>query len=606
MNRLNSITSRGQLAQQRLLLLATSRSARSYRIAFALLVVCVALVGILLVKIGSIHQNGFGHDSPVLLDGGWRVLQGQRPHVDFYTPLGAVIPLLVAFGMSVAEPSTNALAYGSVLVFVILTLAAWCVAQSRMSAVNALVCAVFVGFVAVSPHPLGFGILNTSYAMIYNRFGFAILCILFVELFLPAAERTVRRDFLGGLLTGALIVILFFLKYTYFFAACAAVLMKVVFSFAANDAGFGGKSDERKAAGFASLIARRGRDMRSWLSGLVVGALLVFVPMMWFLRFDFAALFADAQMVARARGATLSAEKLWGVINLRDNIIAFALLVLFWLIIRQSVKRLAGALYFKIKSTLILAATVVCSLMLIMTNYQWGEVPLFPVAALIVWESVARLMKVRKSGQTAADDVSGSNSGAYPKPRAYLCSWFVALALVGQIFIADAASVGYAAWWHFKKADGLPAAQRFESKPLRDLIVTHWGGGGTCTQAPYVEKINDALSMVKPRLKDDSRILVMDVNNPFSFGLGLPSPHGDALYWHYGTHFNSQNGVNFTEQSHPPPEKVFADVTIVMIPKCAEEDETVQMMLKIYREYVLAHFYQDAESKYWIMMAKRQ
>ena len=63
-------------------------SARRRRRALAvwLLVVCAAVAAV-----GVPRLRIFGHDIFVSLDGGWRVLNGQRPGVDFYGQMEQVI-----------------------------------------------------------------------------------------------------------------------------------------------------------------------------------------------------------------------------------------------------------------------------------------------------------------------------------------------------------------------------------------------------------------------------------------------------------------------------------------------------------------------------------
>ena len=79
---------------------AGSRDADRLRhrvLAVLLLLVCfaVAIVGV------PVLQN-FGHDIFVSLDGGWRVLHGQRPGMDFYSQMGPAYYLLHATGLWLA------------------------------------------------------------------------------------------------------------------------------------------------------------------------------------------------------------------------------------------------------------------------------------------------------------------------------------------------------------------------------------------------------------------------------------------------------------------------------------------------------------------------
>jgi len=39
------------------------------------------------VYVGAVRTHACGHDIMLFLDGAWRVLNGQRPHVGSYTPM---------------------------------------------------------------------------------------------------------------------------------------------------------------------------------------------------------------------------------------------------------------------------------------------------------------------------------------------------------------------------------------------------------------------------------------------------------------------------------------------------------------------------------------
>ena len=54
------------------------------------------------VYIGAVRTHVYGHDIVHLLDGGWRILNGQRPHVDFLCPAGPVTYLAMAAGLTMS------------------------------------------------------------------------------------------------------------------------------------------------------------------------------------------------------------------------------------------------------------------------------------------------------------------------------------------------------------------------------------------------------------------------------------------------------------------------------------------------------------------------
>jgi hypothetical protein len=71
---------------------------RRHRVLTVLLLLVCAAVAV----VGVPRLHIFGHDIFVSLDGGWRVLNGQRPGVDFYGQMGPVYYLLHAAGLWLA------------------------------------------------------------------------------------------------------------------------------------------------------------------------------------------------------------------------------------------------------------------------------------------------------------------------------------------------------------------------------------------------------------------------------------------------------------------------------------------------------------------------
>ncbi len=56
----------------------------------------------------------FGHDIFFLLDNGWRVINGQRVHLDYYSPWGPVTFLITAAGPKMSHNSVNGIGYVTV------------------------------------------------------------------------------------------------------------------------------------------------------------------------------------------------------------------------------------------------------------------------------------------------------------------------------------------------------------------------------------------------------------------------------------------------------------------------------------------------------------
>gem|GEM_PF-4691979 len=57
-------------------------SSRSYRLFFLLLIGIIASLSLILVSIGTPPISAFPTDVTILLDSGWRLINGQMPHTD--------------------------------------------------------------------------------------------------------------------------------------------------------------------------------------------------------------------------------------------------------------------------------------------------------------------------------------------------------------------------------------------------------------------------------------------------------------------------------------------------------------------------------------------
>ena len=226
----------------------------------------IAICG-LAVFIGLAPIVLFGHDVFFFLDNSYRVLQGQVPHRDFESAWGPVTYLIGAAGLRLSGLRPDGLGYANALFGALTAVWAWLVARRRMSPLAACILGVYTLLLITAPFSLGYGPLNFSPAMVYNRYGFALLGIIIVECAAPSGKDT------GGLSTGIACGLLGFLKVTYAVVAVPLILIT------------GGKR----------LL--RGRRLAALCAGGALVALLVLL----YLRFDLADMLNDLAMAASGR-----------------------------------------------------------------------------------------------------------------------------------------------------------------------------------------------------------------------------------------------------------------------------------------------------------------
>lgn len=140
----------------------------------------------------------YGHDVFVALDGAWRVLNGQRPQVDFFAQMGPVYYLLHAAGIALAGGDARGLGYGTAIVGIVLSAWSFLLLRGRMASIPCILACVTLVLLAVAPFPLGMEPWYTSFSMKHNRYGFALTGLVFLECFLPLPAEATRRKQFGG------------------------------------------------------------------------------------------------------------------------------------------------------------------------------------------------------------------------------------------------------------------------------------------------------------------------------------------------------------------------------------------------------------------------
>ena len=183
---------------------------RPARLAILLGLFGVLQAGALLIP-GRLVVDQMWVDTLHLMDGAARVAQGQVPHLDFMTPLGALS--FQAVSMWGAPPGQAILAANLLVMALCLPLATW-LGASRLSFGAALalgLCAMAMSaaltWTAVAP--------GSTPAANYNRWGWAAMVLVLPILLLPPRRPGAAADWGDGLalgLTGALVL---FMKATF-------------------------------------------------------------------------------------------------------------------------------------------------------------------------------------------------------------------------------------------------------------------------------------------------------------------------------------------------------------------------------------------------------
>ena len=509
---------------------------RSRLLAVLLLLVCLAVA-----IVGVPRLRMFGHDVFVSLDGGWRVLNGERPQVDFYAQMGPVYYLLHAAGLWLAGNNARGLGYGSALATTLISFWAFFVLRPRMKSAPFFVACLFLALLAAAPFPLGYGFTQAAFSMKHNRYGYALTSLVLLESFLPEKGDSRRLRFAGGFSTGLACALLLFLKIS--FGLVALTLAAV------------------------SLPLRSGARIR--LAGMAAGFAAFSIPIMGYLRFDLPALVSEYRVLAAVkRGAIGTHDVIKRIYVDRFEIAPVALLVaLVSLLPGVSVRR-------RFTLTLVVAMATVAGTLLLLTNTQPFGLPLLGAASLLLLNEV-----------TAAVP-----EGTSPPQMAPLLA--IGLLAVAIPMCIDAAGLGAAMADKFLREK---LGYRFQEAPLASIEFVD-----CATPCPpnddgknLVRYTEEGIALVQANGRPGESVRGLGASNPFSFATLRPPSHGGAVVL---------SKTDISAVAMPPEKMLIGDVALILAPKFpASERDTLAVILNAYPNMLGVEYLPVAESPNWVL-----
>ena len=500
---------------------------------------------------GAVPTHQYGHDIFTLLDNGWRVISGQRAHVDYASPWGPVMSLTAGLGLTLSGYSVDGIGYASALVGL---LVGYRLGRDRFESSPRILSSLFLAALVVAPYALGTFPWYSSHAMVYNRYGYALVGLVMLEAFQPAGgEKRRAAEWFGGISSGAALALALFLKASFFLVALAFL--------------------------GASLLLRR--PPRQRLLGLSVGFSLVALALLAYLRFDVLAMLRDLQMAAGARSESLSAL---GIISAAWYSAVQFLVVLLLGFAASWFLESAGPRWRRFQLPLVAVLVIVADIGLLSTNAQYAGLPLVAVFALIVVNRVTT--RQRELPETEARSA-----------RRY---YAVLLSLGGLLFLPQFASdifgLGYGAWQ--KASPSEPASVLRFTEPRLAPLLLYDGGIPRSNGRTYTTYINDGVALLRKATSPKETVLTMDVANPFPYVLGRPPALGGIAAAAY------KNTLSDTHR--PSDDRYFGNSDIVMVPKRPSADDMYWVgFYKIYEQGLLRRYSLAAESDWWYLLRRK-
>jgi hypothetical protein len=442
---------------------------------------CVAILGIGLLLAAVLAFPGrtvttkYVNDLFIFLDGAQRIWSGQAPNVDFHTSLGPLAFYLPAAGYGLTGNMGAAMPVGMALVVILLALVAAPVIASRMRWTIGLPLAVFLLLIAAVPANPGEWIGEMSFAMFYNRMGWAALGLMFV-VYLPRTRQTRRGEVVDAACAAILVVLMLYTKITY-------ALVELAF--------------------LAFLLTDR--TQRRWvaLSMALVAVCVAGIELVWHGSLQH---IADLRLAGEVSGGFPSAEVLVNVAlkNLADLAI-FSLFGVLLVVVTRDWRDLLFAGF--------CGAT---GLLIIEQNFQIVGILTLGAAAAVMSEVMMR----QRQG------VPSSRPLGLP---------LLLLVLILPPSASHAITLGMHAVMATSDKGEPIALPRFGDIRL----VSVWSDAQYGFFQRYNQTLADGRSLVTRVGAEGGHTAVLDFVNPFTAGMGLQPPRGDSAWYHWGRTLNS-------------------------------------------------------------------
>jgi hypothetical protein len=140
----------------------------------------------------AVFVNDMPFDLWVPIEAGWRQVSGQRPHIDYHTPIGWMFPALYGLAMQIGGASARVVLWvPAALSVVVAALALW-VAAPRLSTTPLAAFVASLGLTALSPRHLDRDSL--VHLASYNRVGWALTAVVLLALLVPRRSEPVAAE----------------------------------------------------------------------------------------------------------------------------------------------------------------------------------------------------------------------------------------------------------------------------------------------------------------------------------------------------------------------------------------------------------------------------
>jgi hypothetical protein len=525
------------------LCLALNRTPRHARLWSGLLLAFAGFMIWVMLTTPNVIVNGLLKDTFVPLDAGWRFVNGQLPHLDYYTPLGIVFAAIHGWAMEIFGPTARVLMLANLVALPVLMLAVFIGIRGRVPYWAAVCLLAYTFLMTITPWGL-------TYLANYNRHGWLLTIAVLLIVLLPPQRSNKVFAVVETLVIAACLILASYYKLTY-----AALGLY--------------------ACGLAFISIRETR----WIAfaGVALWAAFIFGVELY-CNFNF--LYAKDIMRAITSSGVANGpwEKMPGAAKLFEDISAHFVSVL--TLIGLHLCLISSG--YKIRST---QRVIILSLALLPAVYfVSNQATHQPVMGLVVL--FAMIVQVAVASDLGIDRRPRWIAGCAVLLRAAFvganAKTLESIALLGiQKFAPEILAVGPMIEKDGGAAKAITIFMQKEradnpSDPLHFLETGQlphdvFQAMVHTDRFPFLAKRHHATASVEARLIENgyaalkkyapgkSPIMSVYFSNPFPFLTETEAPRATASWWHYGRTFSAQGDLD--------PKTTLADVRVVMQPK---------------------------------------
>ena len=510
----------------------------------------------------ALFLNDMALDAFIPLDGALRMSQGQWPHTDFYTPIGALYYVLLGAAAALTDNAAITVIWAQLLLAPGVVVLAWVATRDRLPTPHRLGLVLFAAVATIGPRTLDSDGL-ISHLAAYNRLGWVLTTVVFMAVAIEPLRTDRRREALEAFALIACTVMAFYLKIT-FFVLCGAALL-------------------------VGAISRP----RNWRAPLLagIGSLLI-VGLGFVLLETNAGYLADLKRAATSGSGSASlirTDRFPAIFTANRAGVAGPMLFFLWFV-RTGVDDAAQAAATKL--TLKLGALMGAAAVITSQSHD-NTMPVLAVIAVACFSAVReRDLHTDNHGPLRIFGVVTAAMLAWPL-------WLDSQAILRHAVMSRSSAT-------------VPLAD-IEGSPIRDIRVP--APGPTAAQVDGVIAGTlppDAYdNLVGTQWNKDDDIILRDAHGlltrhgmtdkrvaSLTFSPGFPWILAGTAPKHLPAWYDFRR--TFTAEGAGDPDQTFSDTEVILVPKVWR----IEGIWDVYGEYVEAHFEKVDETALWTLWSR--